>query len=318
MPTPLLKSLSKRANVHVSTAEYYWEEAKVEALKKFNKKDNKYWAYVTGIVKRRLNINESTDFKSFIKTNEFNYDKIFKDIKHNCSEFLNESNEFPLYRGIKKPLNSKIQTQTYRIPKDLTKVSTVMFNAYIEHTFNIKNIRNENSMFGTGDAKHAYGYGEVHFIFPVNGYEFIWAPDVRDLYDDWSIRSIVKDLEDDDTKQNIKQKAEIIKATNELDEFLSRKQNVDINQLENGVPQLFKMLFKPTIKSLDYFEYTNRNLDEAIVNKVEIMFQVPYYYVIHARTFVDSVLDIDKDRDSLKIQDLNIAYKKLLEKIDEI
>ena len=53
MPNAVVKSYSKETGKSPEHIEKWWKEAEAEALKKFGKKDDQYWAYVNGIVERR-------------------------------------------------------------------------------------------------------------------------------------------------------------------------------------------------------------------------------------------------------------------------
>lgn len=53
MPAAQLKSLSKKTGVGVKTLERYWDQAKKQASKKFDKHDDHYWAYVSSITSNR-------------------------------------------------------------------------------------------------------------------------------------------------------------------------------------------------------------------------------------------------------------------------
>jgi hypothetical protein len=63
MPSAMLKSLAKKANVSIDKAEGYWKEAKKSAAKTFGTKESNFgdkeWKYVTSIVTRRLGLSES-------------------------------------------------------------------------------------------------------------------------------------------------------------------------------------------------------------------------------------------------------------------
>lgn len=56
MPTAALKAMALKADKPVEKAEEYWEAAKKSAAQKFKKEDPRFWAYVMGIVKRRLGL----------------------------------------------------------------------------------------------------------------------------------------------------------------------------------------------------------------------------------------------------------------------
>ena len=66
MPTPLIKAFAKKAHRSKKRIERYWDDAKKAAAKKFDKKDDSYWAYVNAIVQRRAGLREGATFKEFL------------------------------------------------------------------------------------------------------------------------------------------------------------------------------------------------------------------------------------------------------------
>lgn len=56
MPVPYLKKLAEESDKTLAELEQYWEEAKAEADKKFEARNESYWAYVTSVVKRRAGV----------------------------------------------------------------------------------------------------------------------------------------------------------------------------------------------------------------------------------------------------------------------
>ena len=66
MPTALINSYAVKARKPVAEVEAVWEEAKKIAAKKFQADSPAYWAYVKGIVRRKLKIIESMSFKEFV------------------------------------------------------------------------------------------------------------------------------------------------------------------------------------------------------------------------------------------------------------
>lgn len=66
MPNSVVKSYAEKIGKSEDQVEAWWEEAKVEALKKFKKKGPRFWAYVNGIVKRRAGLTEATTFKEYL------------------------------------------------------------------------------------------------------------------------------------------------------------------------------------------------------------------------------------------------------------
>lgn len=66
MPTALIKATARKSHRKVSRIEGYWDQAKKDASKKFDKKDDSYWAYVNAIVQRRSGLRECT-FAEFVR-----------------------------------------------------------------------------------------------------------------------------------------------------------------------------------------------------------------------------------------------------------
>ena len=66
MPTPLIKKYAEKTGKTVAEVEAIWDEAKEAASNAFHgNKSPKYWAYVNGIVRKRLKLSESMTFKEF-------------------------------------------------------------------------------------------------------------------------------------------------------------------------------------------------------------------------------------------------------------
>lgn len=67
MPNALVKSYAKKTSKSIKKIEAIWDEAKKAADKAFdNKKGPRYWAYVNGIVRKRLKLEESVSFKEYV------------------------------------------------------------------------------------------------------------------------------------------------------------------------------------------------------------------------------------------------------------
>ena len=57
MPLPVLRKMAKESGRSLEDAEKYWDDAKEAALDQgFTEGDDDFYAYVMGIVKRRLNL----------------------------------------------------------------------------------------------------------------------------------------------------------------------------------------------------------------------------------------------------------------------
>lgn len=67
MPNAVVKSYAAKTKKSVAHVEKMWDDAKKSADKTFDgKKGPRYWAYVNGIVKKRLKITESFTFKEYV------------------------------------------------------------------------------------------------------------------------------------------------------------------------------------------------------------------------------------------------------------
>jgi hypothetical protein len=68
MPTPLIKSFSKKSGKSEKEVEKIWDETKKEVKEKFKNESPSFWAYVNKIVQHKLGIKESSKitFKQFI------------------------------------------------------------------------------------------------------------------------------------------------------------------------------------------------------------------------------------------------------------
>lgn len=66
MPTPQLKSFAEKSGKPLEEVEKYWEEAKDQAESKFKHGTARFWAYVSGIVKKRCGLTESLRFKDLL------------------------------------------------------------------------------------------------------------------------------------------------------------------------------------------------------------------------------------------------------------
>jgi len=154
-------------------------------------------------------------------------------IKEDCQYYLNQNNpkNSPLYRGLgtsNKPFLKKRVRLNNRNPKDT--------HQYIHNKINKSFVEDfgapfRNSMFCTGDAYAAANYGDVYHIFPRGKFEFLWSPNIDDLFSLW-------DLHDGDDDE---------------DEFF---------------------------KHFRYGNYTNRNLNDGINSKHEIMLRCNSYYAL--------------------------------------
>jgi hypothetical protein len=133
-------------------------------------------------------------FSEFLKEasiERFSMDAGQHELSAHCQQFMKASMGFPLYRGIRMPHLPKITDNTEivfsELPTDRKSVDAgkpfnLFFNSMIELAFGIKDIR-KISAFGIGNTETANGFGQLHYMFPKDGYKILYAPRIRDSLD---------------------------------------------------------------------------------------------------------------------------------------
>lgn len=128
-------------------------------------------------------------FKQFVSLNEdADEEKVvdfLKEIKSKCSDFLQQSGDLPLYRGMGW---GPISPGYYPAREERTSVDSpdgfnFMFNLMIEAAFGIKDFRYGNLNFATGFIKSAAAYRNVSFIFPAGKMKYLWCGHIPDTYE---------------------------------------------------------------------------------------------------------------------------------------
>jgi hypothetical protein len=113
----------------------------------------------------------------------------FRNIKQQCAPFLqeigNDVKNNVLYRGLKvnaveEEVGIKNVRLADRVPKDMAMNDHVSLNAYFEKNYGHPY---RNSLFVSGTRSIAAGYGKPYAIFPMGKFEYIWHPEIMDLYD---------------------------------------------------------------------------------------------------------------------------------------
>ena len=204
-------------------------------------------------------------------------DPVYKRIKNECKQFIKESEELPLFRGMNNPKNKNyIETFDNRIPLSSEKSMVAMFNLYVEERFGIENVRVKNSVFAVGNDHNARGYGKIHFMFPIDDYKFVWSPVINDLYDnqDWLSASIAGGSKVDYTTKTAR--------TNFNSDIKHIWPDVTLNNVKNH-PDLsvaYKKIKPYIMETFDDQKYTDKDLGAALSTGYEIMFQTKAYYVI--------------------------------------
>lgn len=249
-------------------------------------------------------------------------DNLFKALAKHCKEIIKVYKELNkntfnkqkfLYRGIRasddalygKPFEA-------RKPKDSNADLHELVNGTIKDLGLEAN--RENAMFVTGDRGQAGGYGNsLYVMFPVDGFKFTWSKTTKDLVLDTAKKISMVD------KNIISQiRSEIKKAKNasanpetfpirDPDELFYSGYDYDSNiasiklAVENGqVPEnvgelLNELLTTNSIQA--HFEFTDKDLFDAIVSEKEIYIKSPYYAVNvnHMDQLIDFLKSVDTD-----------------------
>lgn len=122
-------------------------------------------------------------FKEFLMEEDFDLLAGLSKIKEECGPFLHESDGLFLYRGMKIDRERVHFTPhvKQRSPRDSSRAFNAFFNAGVELTYGIENIR-PRSVFATGHKGDASEYGEIFFIFPKGEVKVLYSPMVEDSY----------------------------------------------------------------------------------------------------------------------------------------
>ncbi len=193
---------------------------------------------------------------------------IKKKIHKECKPFLNASKGYSLWRGMwgkdkigkfkvrkdRKPLDTPLE-----VHKELDKIFTKNFGWPAR----------SSGILTTGDKTVAGSYGNAYQVFPIGKFRFLWSNNVHDLYGRY-----VEFM----TQQRLSYAGggdwEYFKDPNQKivisDKMYLSKKELAVHQ---------KIVFKQ-LNDLIKKEYSNKNLDRAILSKNEIMIDCKEYYAI--------------------------------------
>lgn len=88
MPSKMLKNQAEKYGCSIKDAEKYWKEAKKDASKSYDKKDDKYWGTVTKILKNKLNKHCEKNEGNILKFNEYNENVNLNDLQLSDEEYM--------------------------------------------------------------------------------------------------------------------------------------------------------------------------------------------------------------------------------------
>ena len=129
--------------------------------------------------------------------------KTFGDIQQRCSQILHfyyeniekNSKNVYFYHGTRQRNNIpayKAKAYSGRSPKDTNYRTHQMFSDWMDALGLVAT--RDNSMFMTSDFRQAHeDYGQPYIIFPVDGFDYAWSPNFKDMFADIGNDFLLKD-----------------------------------------------------------------------------------------------------------------------------
>ena len=227
-------------------------------------------------------------FKQFLSEEKYKLKDVFDPIFQDCSEFLKESKGEPLFRGQNNTDHYIFSSRVYRKNKDISEMNSGLFNLYIEEKFKLKSFRNNHAVFATGWHNIVDMYGTPMFMFPCDGYKYLWSPTVKDfLSKGVGMRHALEDKLDID----VDGLSVILQLRDYADENDSNAFTVDefkklkIDVIYTGKKEKQSVnaweLIQPHINQFfDNAKYEMNDLPKAIKSHNEIIFKTEKYYAV--------------------------------------
>ena len=200
---------------------------------------------------------------------------MYHNIYQNCQPFLQEINNEPskhtMHRGIPRLEHSEENPHydimgikdvrlSNRLPKDTIQKDHDEINDYLNQVYGHPY---RNGLFVTGIKSVAEGYGTAFAIFPIGKFDYIWHPEITDLYTEF--------LEPENVGEHWEDYAASMgKDLPEVDDWYAFQENY-------GVTDLMDFVFdgkKGHYKSNELIRGINRA-------RTEIMIWVDQYYYLH-------------------------------------
>ena len=112
------------------------------------------------------------------------YPNILATIQKDCQFFINrvgDIGKYPMYRGMdstgKGLIRKKVRLDN-RNPLSSAQIKHERYNNYFEEMYG-EPFR--NALFASGSVDQAYNYGDVHVVFPIGEFSWLWSPVVGDM-----------------------------------------------------------------------------------------------------------------------------------------
>lgn len=209
-------------------------------------------------------------------------------LQKNCSEFLSNASE-PMYRGFKRDLSglSKIPIRTNRIPSDSDSVHTAAFNYIFEMYTGIPYIRNSTA-FAAMSSSVARSYGEVGFIFPINGTKFYRADGINDVFSEFEDVPDFIDFAGQwmwGQSMSDKKEAAIVADFQKLDKWIYSKRGkvskTEVNKTFGKYLKVWKLYLREFKHIMDaFYIYDGFHSEFNDADEEIAMFGASYYYAL--------------------------------------
>ena len=120
-------------------------------------------------------LGEEQEIESFQKGSDL--------IEANCQQFLKESEGHYLCRGIRKSSTVSFFTPQPRDrePVDSSHALNVLLSMGFQSILGEPRLR-ASSYFATGNSAIARDYGPIFYIFPLDGYSYVWSREIEDAH----------------------------------------------------------------------------------------------------------------------------------------
>jgi transcription antitermination factor NusG len=246
-------------------------------------------------------------------------ENLFKGLQKNCKEIIKVYQDLNgssfkrqkfLYRGIRSRSDALYgKPFEARKPKDSNSELHTMLNDAMKNAG--FTARRDNSTFTTGDRGQASGYGNsLYILFPVDGFKYTWSRTEKDLVLDSGKRMALLDKNVLKKLRTMITKAK--KDNPDKDISDSKYMFVDSYDYNTNVREVQRLIDDGTLPKtaqdlldgvlseqsmLDYFDFTDKNLFEAITSYKEIYLDGPYYAVNvdHVKELVKFLQKVDTD-----------------------
>lgn len=158
-----------------------------------------------------------------INPNLSDYTRTLREIIRECSQFLSESKGLPVFRPLPS-LYEDIQKVKVRKHRNRTRFSKT-FNEAFEAE--VRDLR-QRAIFTNSQLHEATENMDLFYVFPINGYKFMYCPEVTHSTNDYQqvFESLFKQFKDDKAEQLIHDLLKFAYVKDNLNEGIEKKAEI--------------------------------------------------------------------------------------------